>query len=324
MKFRNSLFILLLCAIGVSSCVEEATIETTPQKAEIQNVNLEPVQFDFSAEHLDADLKKRFLDHLSGVSRSGGLDVTLEMAEYITTGESDEMGRTVFFSDRGNRQLAVDFLGGDPRSLGGDQTVYAIDNTDGATASGLSAGTTEAAIDRAMATWNGVRCSDLMMAKNGAASNTDFGFVQALFGFGGDLNSFYGDVQHAGWLPGAFFDFLAPGGSNFILGVTFTLTWNQDLNGDGEAEVAFREIYYNDNFPWADGSTYDVETVALHEAGHGLSQAHFGEAFRSGGNNKLHFAPRAVMNAAYSGVQTRITATDNGGHCSIWGNWPNN
>jgi hypothetical protein len=29
------------------------------------------------------------------------------------------------------------------------------------------------------------------------------------------------------------------------------------------------------------------------------------------------------MNAGYSGVNQQVTATDNGGHCSIWANWPN-
>ena len=90
-------------------------------------------------------------------------------------------------------------------------------------------------------------------------------------------------------------------------------------------DVAFREIYYNDNFSWAANGTnhIDVETVALHEAGHGLSQGHFGSAFRSA-NGKLHFSPSAVMNAAYSGVQLDIGKTDNAGHCSNWGSWPNN
>ena len=75
---------------------------------------------------------------------------------------------------------------------------------------------------------------------------------------------------------------------------------------------------------WNIGSTYDVETIALHEAGHGLSQAHFGTAFIDNGSGQLHFAPRAVMNAAYSGIQNSIDQTDNAGHCSIWANWNNN
>jgi hypothetical protein len=57
--------------------------------------------------------------------------------------------------------------------------------------------------------------------------------------------------------------------------------------------------------------------------GHGLSQQHFGSAFRKA-NFGIQFNPRAVMNASYSGVQRDLAGTDLAGHCSIWGNWPNN
>jgi len=101
-----------------------------------------------------------------------------------------------------------------------------------------------------------------------------------------------------------------------ILGVTFTLIWIDgagvptDLDNNKKNDVAFREIYYNDNFTWAIDGNIDVETVALHEAGHGLSQAHFGDIFITDSNGKLHFSPRAVMNATYSGVQQEIAETD--------------
>ena len=93
---------------------------------------------------------------------------------------------------------------------------------------------------------------------------------------------------------------------------------------------AFREIYYNDGFTWeidpndqpGDGR-FDLQTVALHEAGHGLSQAHFGAAFTTG-NGKLHVAPLAVMNAGYIFGQQQLAGSDNGGHCSNWANWPTN
>ncbi len=253
-------------------------------------------------------------------SKAGALTYKVFMAEYLTSGESEQMGRTVFFDDRGNKQLQGDFV--PALSLDGTPDIsYYVDNNRPSVE--LAAGTSEAAIDRAMATWNRVQCSDLGMTKvpyDGRAT----GLVV------GSSFAYVADVVHAGWLPAAFFDTLAEGGSGFILGVTFTIVFlDQDGNlvdtdNNGKYDVAWREIYYNDNFQWNDGSTYDVETIALHEAGHGLSQAHFGSAFLSGGNGILHFSPRAVMNAAYSGVQTGITQTDNSGHCSNWSAWPNN
>ena len=100
-----------------------------------------------------------------------------------------------------------------------------------------------------------------------------------------------------------------------------------DIDHDGKPDVAFREIYYNDGFFWGINATaypvFDVQTVALHEAGHGLSQNHFGKAFLTLKNGKIHFSPRTVMNAAYSGLQQKLTGTDKAGHSSIWSSWPN-
>lgn len=64
----------------------------------------------------------------------------------------------------------------------------------------------------------------------------------------------------------------------------------------------------------------DVETVALHEAGHGLSQAHFGSVFLKN-DGTLKAAPRAITNALYAGVLRTLEGTDNGGHCSNWANF---
>lgn len=257
--------------------------------------------------------------------------VELYMAEYITSGEGDEIGRTVYFSNRGNKQLGADWAPGDPRRGESNDISYFVDLVDGPTTSGLSAAQTTTAINNAMGTWDAVNCSKGLNIVNKGAIPVDLGYVQNLFGFGG-LPFFLNDITHGGFLPGLFFDAVAPpNGGTFILGATFTFVWLDgsgnytDIDNNNKLDVAFREIYYNDNFSWAvDRSTFDVETVALHEAGHGLSQAHFGEAFRSGGNNKLHFNPRAVMNATYSGAQTQIQKTDKAGHCSNWAQWPKN
>jgi hypothetical protein len=247
-------------------------------------------------------------------------------AEYLTSGESGQVGRTVYFKDVGNKQLTEDFVPG--LALDGtDNVSYYIDET--RPSDDLPVAVSSAAISRAMQTWDDVTCSDLGMFRIPSHPDTTTGFVSELLGFGGSLD-YVADVVHAGWLPGAFFDEIAPDGSTFILGVTFTIIFTDDdgnpvdTDNNKKLDVAWREIYYNDAFEWADGDDYDVETIALHEAGHGLSQDHFGKAFRTNSNNKLHFAPRAVMNAAYSGIQTEINGSDNGGHCSNWASWPAN
>jgi hypothetical protein len=157
--------------------------------------------------------------------------------------------------------------------------------------------------------------------------------VQNLFGFGG-LPAVAADVQHVGFLPPGFFELL---GSSNILGVTFTFIFVDgngdptDIDNNGTGDAAFREIYYNDGFTWevdpndqpGDG-LFDIQTVALHEAGHGLSQGHFGALKVTNANGKRHWSPLAVMNAGYVFGQQQLAGTDRGGHCSNWASWPNN
>ena len=263
----------------------------------------------------------------SARGRTAAENYTLYSAEFITPGGAHGAGRTIYFNDVGNKQLDADFVPG--LSLDGTSDIsYYVDQK--RPSNDLSVAVTTAAIERAMTTWKNVDCSDLGLTRVPSNNSISTGFVAALVGLGGSTN-YVADLVHAGWLPGVFFDAIAPpNGSEYILGVTFTIIFNDeegnplDSDNNGKADVAWREIYYNDAFAWQDGAHYDVETIALHEAGHGLSQAHFGKAFTSGNSNKVHFAPRAVMNAAYSGIQRKITGTDQGGHCSNWASWPNN
>lgn len=265
-----------------------------------------------------------FADPNARIQTDHEYDMVLHSATYITAPESNEMGRTVIFSDRGNKQLEFDFsplakLNGIP------DISYYVDQLRPAFT--LDIDQTDAAIERAATTWKNASCSELELYRE---SNLPIpiGIVAGILGFP-SAQGYIADVNHAGWMPPSFFGLLAPGGENFILGVTFTFLLIDgegntiDTNNDGKLDVALREIYYNNNFIWSDGAGLDVETVALHEMGHGLSQEHFGKAFvkKKGG---FQISPRAVMNASYSGVQTSLTGTDNAGHCSIWGNWPNN
>jgi hypothetical protein len=247
-------------------------------------------------------------------------------AEYLTTGESGQVGRTIYFTNVGNKQLDADFVPGASLDNTDNVSFYVDHNRPSAD---LTVTQTTNAIVRAMQTWDGITCSDLGLYQVPSDSAISSGFISALLGFGGSYE-YVADVVHAGWLPAQFFNIIAPQGSTYILGVTFTIIYTDDqgnptdMDNNGKADVAWREIFYNDAFTWKIGNHYDVETIALHESGHGLSQAHFGQAFADGGNGKLHFAPRAVMNAAYSGIQTTIKHTDNAGHCSNWASWNQN
>ncbi|THH39460.1 hypothetical protein [Neolewinella litorea] len=251
-----------------------------------------------------------------------GIRYEVVKAEYITAGDSDEMGNTVFFNNRGNKQLDYDFAPG----LSGDGTdaiSYYIDEA--RPSQDVPSELSSAAIGRAMDTWDEATCSDLGMFRI-ASDGRPTGFVSNLLGYGGSYE-YVADVVHNGWMPASFFQQLFGNSGRSVLGVTFTLVAVDaqgdlvDINNDRKPDVAWREIYYNDRFNWA--TSIDIETVALHEAGHGLSQGHFGKAFRKESTGKVQFSPRAIMNAAYSGLQTEVDGTDNAGHCSIWGNWPN-
>ncbi len=257
-----------------------------------------------------------------------GENVRIAAVEYYTAWE--KVGQTVIFDDRTLR-MGSDWVPFDPWRYGTREIFWLSDQTEG-TANGVTLGDTQAAIDGAMATWNTVTCANIPLVK-WQDLGMDWGYVQWLLGYGG-VPGWLADITHAGWLPGQFFDdYFGSGASDYILGATFTFIWIDPLTGEptdidnnGKEDVAFREIYYNNKFPWGINTDWpiDVETVVLHETGHGLSQDHFGKLLRTDKNGKFHFAPRAVMNAGYTSVQQDLTGTDLGGYCSIWGSWPHN
>ena len=253
-----------------------------------------------------------------------GLHYRLEKVEWITGAGAE--GQIVFFDDRGNKQAPSHWVPFDPDRTGLADIFTIIDGAEGATSSGLTEAETTAAIERAFQTWEDVQCSTIPITNFGSVP-VDLGVVQALVGLGG-LLAVAADVTHAGFLPQGFFDLFFPPGSA-VLAATFTFEFMDgsgnptDINNDKKGDTAFRETYYNDAANWQIDDDIDVESVALHETGHGLSQVHFGKLLLTDANGRFHFSPRAVMNAGYTGVQQVLTGSDNSGHCSIWSNWPN-
>jgi hypothetical protein len=261
------------------------------------------------------------LNTLNDRLATAGEDVQVDYVDLQTV---DEIGIRVYANNR-EHQLSSHWFPYDPWRWGAREIFWMIDNVDQTT--DVPWEDAYAAIGRAMNTWNTVPCATIPLVQ--WDDNTDWGYVQYWYwydpdaeelpGHNGGINGWAADITHAGWLPAGFWDTIwGPGGGDNILGVTFTFTWTAF-----PGRVAFREIYYNEVFDWKINERYyDIETVVAHEVGHGLSLGHFGMIFRSP-NGKLHFAPRALMNAIYYDILHELLGTDNASFCSIWAKWPN-
>jgi hypothetical protein len=255
--------------------------------------------------------------------RAMGLNVAVESIEFYTLG----LGRP------SNRIHAQPFrwVAGDPRRAAqGDDITYIVDNTLGATASGLTAAQTEPAVDSGLQTWDDHPALDKVDIAKRPDPGGDLTIFDSFFGFGGFGNPFAADIVNAGWWPRAFFEAVGgPGGGRGILAfsVTFIFTDDDgnptDINGDNRLDSALNEVYYNDTFgdpahdragnPWGIDIALpgiDVETVALHENGHSLGLGHFGPP------------PSAVMNPVYAGILHDPLSTDGAGMQTVWGSWP--
>jgi len=285
---------------------------------------------------------RAIMDTANAQLEAEGASYRVAMAEYVTGG-GDEAGATVISKDVGNKQLAFDFVPFDARRLWSgpvvgptDDITYAVDTTADAVPpiGGLTGAQTDAAIVQAMGTWDAQTCSTLPITRN-----PDFGIdigVVRFFSFFPPFTDppftdgspfIFADVQHAGWRD---IDFPVS-----ILAATFTFGFIDlaqlpsivftDIDNNGKLDAMFREIYYDPSFSWADdGATNsDVEAVALHEAGHGLSQAHFGNIFFKN-DGSLKRAPAAVMNPVILDQERSLLGTDASGHCGNWGTWPLN
>jgi Matrixin len=263
------------------------------------------------------------MQQINAKLRSMGLGIAVEQVDFFTIGQ----GRP------GNRIHAEEFrwVANDPRRLAqGDDITYLVDQSDGATASGLTNAETEPAIDRALDTWQANRCFKKVNIVKRDDNGDDLDIFDAFFGFGTFGDPFLADIVNAGWLPRAFFEAVGgPGGGRGILAFSATFIFVDDngvptdINGDNRLDTALTEVYYNDTFgdpgndrvgdPWGINVALpgiDVETVALHENGHSLGIGHFGPP------------PAAVMNPVYAGIRHSPLAVDSAGMCSVWASWP--
>jgi hypothetical protein len=253
-----------------------------------------------------------------------GLGIAVEQIEFFTIGQGRPSNRI--------HQQQFRWVPNDPRrNAQGEDITYLVDQSDGATASGLTSAQTETAIDNAMDTWQAERCLKKVDLVKREDPGADPDIFDSFFGFGGSGDPFLADIVEAGWLPRAYFEAVGgPGGGRGILAFSVTFIFTEDdgtptdINGDNYLDSALNEVYYNDTFgdpgddragnPWAIDAALpaiDVETVALHENGHSLELGHFGPP------------PTAVMNPVYGGVRHSPLAIDHAGMCAVWSSWPN-
>ena len=121
-----------------------------------------------------------------------GANIRAEAIDFYTLGQGRPSYRVL--------RQPFRWVPNDPRRVAqGTDITYMIDPTFGSTASGLSSADTEAAIDRAVGTWNSNRClGKVDLIKRGYPGG-DVTIYDFFFGYGGYGNPLVADIVNAGW-----------------------------------------------------------------------------------------------------------------------------
>lgn len=316
MRLARAPLLFVVAVLGVVIACERPPQQATAPTAPLFSASKNTQQGDTAL--------LRRVKEINAQLASQGLGVAIEAIDFFTIGNGRPSARI--------HQQEIRWVPNDPRRLAqGADITYLVDQSDGATASGLTSAQTEVAIDAALTTWNNDHALRKVNIVKRADSGADPDIFDGFFGFGGFGDPFLADIVEAGWLPRAFFEAVGgPGGGRGILAFSVSFIFVDgngnptDINGDGYIDTALNEVYYNDNFgnpsgdragnPWAINQplpAIDVQTVAFHENGHSLELGHFGPP------------PTAVMNPVYGGIRHVAFPADDAGMNAVWGSWPN-
>jgi hypothetical protein len=256
--------------------------------------------------------------------------------------------------------LAYQWVSGDPRRDGRVGVTYAVDPELQTFLTGLafpvpvvetgaafrlsSQAELDGYIEEAMQAWRDQTCSDAPIARVAVAAGTDPDQLDDFFLGRPSPSANYvqpSDIVQAGWQPAEFFDAITPGGSDGILGITFSFIFVDDqgtadpnddvptdIDGNGKFDTALAEIYYNPTFIYTNRGApgfIDFYSVITHESGHSLSLPHFGKVFITKKDAAdgpqiadFKYAPKALMNAVYVTGRNEIGGSDNGTFCQMW------
>jgi hypothetical protein len=266
----------------------------------------------------------------------------------------------VFANDR-THSLPYQWVSGDPRRDGRVGVTYAVDpqlqtfltglpfpvpvvEVDGGGFRLSSQAELDGYIEEAEQAWRDRRCADTPIERVAVPAGTDPDLLDDLFLGLPTPSPTYAqpaDIVQAGWQPAEFFEAIRPGGSDAILGITFSFLFVDDqgtpdptddvptdIDGNGKLDTGLAEIYYNPTFIWTNRgapNTIDFYSILTHETGHSLSLAHFGKLFVTKKDAAdgiqiadVKYAPKALMNALYVTGRDEIEGTDNGSFCQIW------
>lgn len=284
----------------------------------------------------DAELEAAIDAHMAAVNEgleARGASIRLYATEVFQLGNGLFRVGNRFKKYSGHRWVPGD----ERRAADGNRLTYLVDQSEGATASGLTNEQTEAAFDRAAHTWALEPCLAAAPLVKRADSGADPDILDA------DLlpldhqegNPFLADIVLAGWYPVELFVAFAPSFQGRILAFSETYIFVDDdtfqptdVNRDGYTDTALNEVYFNDM--WGDpdgprpdrawaidaaprGPDFDVETIALHELGHSLGLGHFGPP------------PIAIMNPGQGNLDPERPHTypsDSSAICSLYASWP--
>jgi hypothetical protein len=322
MHLRRTPLIAAFAILGVVAACDRPPQQTTAPAVPTTALAV-PMFSAANAEPQDTALLRR-IGEINAQLAAQGLSVAIEAIDFFTIGAGRPSARI--------HQQPFRWVPNDARRLAqGEDITYLVDQSDGATASGLTNAQTEAALDDALDTWDASKPLKKVDIVKRADDGSDPDIFDAFFGFGGFGDPFLADIVNAGWLPRANFEAVGgPGGGRGILAFSVTFIFlsapgvPSDINGDGYLDTALNEVYYNDTFgdrrddragnPWGIDVALpgiDVETVALHENGHSLELGHFGPP------------PDAVMNPRYAGIRQSPLSPDDAGMSAVWESWPN-